>query len=515
MQMKPVSVLFVGLILLLGGCPGRGQAQMYLSSLTEIQLGNLPDNEPQDLRTIYYQLNLDYTLSGFRMGLRSENFRATESGRNYHQFAQRYAQYRRGQLHATAGHFYTIIGNGLLVHAFELPGVITEDRGSRRRYQITRDLDGLQVGYSWKGARILLLRGTPVNSGLPPGLEGVDRRDGTVQGGAVEVRPWRSVEGGIGLLQLKAAGEEELGATVYVNLRLAPVLERLNLQDLHVDLSGEYAQRDAKADRWFSLDRDLPRALYLAGTLTAGSLGLSLEYKDYRDFLLSEVNNPPTLIREHEAFLLNRDTHELLADDEQGVQAELTYGFEGGQTLIAHMARARRRQEPGEEDDLNLWEFFVQANSPVGQSVHAQVFADHSRDRFFTDERRTTLGSAWDWRVSEGYALNADVQFQHVSRRLGRSELPFKNVYLGMELSRAPGWSWALLLQRSTDILERGASSTGTTYWWGSNINWQIREGYNLHLFGGKRRSGLACAAGTCYEVLGFEGVELRLINQL
>ena len=28
------------------------------------------------------------------------------------------------------------------------------------------------------------------------------------------------------------------------------------------------------------------------------------------------------------------------------------------------------------------------------------------------------------------------------------------------------------------------------------------------------RRSGLACTAGTCYEVLGFEGIEMRLLNR-
>jgi len=33
-------------------------------------------------------------------------------------------------------------------------------------------------------------------------------------------------------------------------------------------------------------------------------------------------------------------------------------------------------------------------------------------------------------------------------------------------------------------------------------------------LFVGKRRGGLACTAGTCYQVQPFEGAELRLVSR-
>ena len=103
------------------------------------------------------------------------------------------------------------------------------------------------------------------------------------------------------------------------------MLARLGLTGVYADFQGEYAQRDVAFDRFFSLDRDLGRALYLAATLASGPWGLSLEYKDYEDFALEHINNPPPLIREHSAYLLNRITHDVLADDEQGYQAELSY----------------------------------------------------------------------------------------------------------------------------------------------------------------------------------------------
>ena len=488
-------------------------AQVSLRTLSEMQVGNLPDRAPPDLRTIYHQFNLDYSESGFQVGLRAESFGSSGSGRNYGHLAQRFAHYRHGDLHVTAGHFFAIVGNGLLLRAFELPGVITEERGSRRRYQPTRDLDGVQLSYRWHGADIQLLRGTPVDSALPPELCGVDRRSGTVQGGAVQMHPWPSIEVGFGFLELKEASQEAVGATTHARLRLVPLLERLGIDDVYADVYGEYAHRDVVADRWFSLDRELSRALYLSATATAGGWGLSLEYKDYQDFLIGGVNNPPTLIREHDVFLLNRDTHDLLADDETGVQTEVTYGFEGGQMLTANITRANRRQGPGQADDMDLAESFFALDTPLSRSLQMQLWVDFSRDQIFADDRRKSVGSVLAWQVDEVYTLNADVQFQSVDRAFGDLVFPHKNLYLNLGLDTSD-WSGSLLLQRSTDTLESGASPDGATLWWGGNLNWRVRPGHSVNLFAGKRRFGLACTAGTCYEVLGFEGVELRAVNQ-
>jgi len=488
--------------------------QISLSTLSEIQVGNIPDQDPAKLRTAYSQINFDYTAAGFQAGLRSENFTASQSGRNYGEIVQRYVHYRRASFAATAGHFYTIFGNGLLLHAFELPGVITEVRGSRRRYQISRDLDGVQLRYRRADLDFLVLRGTPVDSDLPPGLAGVDRRQGRVQGGAVAWSPRTYIETGLGLVQFKAGGVDDLGADLYARLRLTPLLDHLGLEEVYGDLYGEYAQRDAELDRWFSLDRDLPRALYLSSTWTQGAWGLSLEYKDYEDFLIANANNPPPLIREHEAFLLNRITHDLLPDDETGFQTELSYAFASGQMLTTNYTRAKRRNEPGTDDDDTLWEFYIQGDTPLNAALDAQVFVDFSRNRILVDEHRTTVGTVWDWRPGARYNLNADVQFQDIDRKFGTSAFPFNNFYVNLGLNRQTAWSAALVLQRSTDELETGASLSGTTWWWGANLNWQVHPGHNIDLFAGKRRSGLACTGGTCYEVLAFEGVSIRLLNQ-
>ena len=490
------------------------QAEVRLSALTEAQVGDLPGAQPSELRTIYHQFSLDYALADFQFGVRGETFGASAANRNYGQFLQRAASYRRSGFEATVGNFYTIVGSGLLVHAFELPGVITEERGTRRRYQIVRDLDGVQVRYRAKWADMLLLRGAPVNSTLPPGLEGVDRRPDALHAGSIQLKPHPHFDVGVSAIRYAVGRGRETSAAFNARWRLAPVLARLGLAGVYADLQGEYAQRDVALRRFFSLDRSLGRALYLTATLASGPWGLSLEYKDYEDFALEHINNPPPLIREHSAYLLNRITHDVLADDEQGYQAELSYALPSGQTLTANATRATRRRDSGTADDNILREFFVQMDSPLGQRAEVQLFADFTHNRILLDDKSRLLGTRWAWSPDEFYTFELDAQFQDVDRRFGNLAYPYTNHYYALVVHRAPGLSAAVQVQRTSDELETGADLSGITWWRGLTVGADIGEGHSLNVFAGQRRSGLACTAGICYEVLGFKGVEVRLLNR-
>ena len=508
------------------------QAELRLSTLTEAQVGNLPGAQPSDLRTIYHQFSLDYAVADLRFGVRGETFGASAASRNYGELLQRSAVYRRSGFEATLGNFYTIVGSGLLLHAFELPGVITEERGRRRRYQIVRDLDGVQVRYRAKRAEVLLLRGAPVNSTLPPGLEGVERRPDALQAGSLQLKSHPHFDVGVSAIRYAIGRGQETSAAFNARWRLAPVLARLGLAGVYADLQGEYAQRDVALKRFFSLDRSLGRALYLAATLASGPWGLSLEYKDYEDFALEHINNPPPLIREHSAYLLNRITHDVLADDEQGYQAELSYVLPSGQTLTANATRATRRRDLGAADDDVLREFFVEVESSLGHRADVQLFADFNHNKEIRlDDKSRLLGTRWAWSPDGFYSFEFDAQFQDVDRwfgtpalpdaqfqdvdqRFGRKPYPYTNHYYALAVHRAPSLSAAVQIQRTSDELETGADPSGITWWRGLNIGADIGEGHIINVFAGQRRSGLACTAGICYEVLGFKGVEVRLLNR-
>ena len=491
---------------------GPAASQPQLTAHHEYQFGNLPGSEPGDLRTVYQQLNFGFETSGFLASLRSEAFRSSAGGRDYFHLAQRSLSYRQGGFEATAGTYYTLVGSGLLLHAFELPGVVTENRVSRRRYQIMRDLDGFQVRYRRGDVDLTFLTGRSVDSELAPGQKGPERRQGRVSGGAFSARPVAGLEVGMGVLDFDG---EERGATTHARVRFGPLLKALGLPDWYGDLYGEYARIDPALDSWFSLDREHARALYLSSTFTGGTWGLSLEFKDYDDFNFPAINNPPTLIREHEAFLLNRQTHTLLPDDETGIQAELTWALPRQVGLIAAWNLATRRGSRSGAEAKSLSEYFLQLDSPVGEAFHGQVFLDYAHSRILQNERRTTAGTRWDWSGGTRYAVAADLQFQDVDRRFGSRRFPYENLHAAAEVSRYPAWTWSLQVQRSNDPLEIGASQSGATYWWALGTNWLFRDAHTANLFAGKRRTGLACTGGTCYEVLGFEGVEIRLTSKV
>ncbi|HZM28200.1 MAG TPA: hypothetical protein VFB89_12700, partial [Gemmatimonadales bacterium] len=74
------------------------------------------------------------------------------------------------------------------------------------------------------------------------------------------------------------------------------------------------------------------------------------------------------------------------------------------------------------------------------------------------------------------------------------------------------GFAW----DRTTDDLDPSwdFGRTGALHLVGWNASARIAERHEATLFLGKRRGGLACTAGTCYQVLPFEGAELRLVSR-
>ena len=72
-----------------------------------------------------------------------------------------------------------------------------------------------------------------------------------------------------------------------------------------------------------------------------------------------------------------------------------------------------------------------------------------------------------------------------------------------------------IVLERSTDPLEADDPrteqiETAARHWLSFNGGVQIDNHHLVSLFYGRRRGGPACTAGICYEVLDFEGFELR-----
>ena len=61
------------------------------------------------------------------------------------------------------------------------------------------------------------------------------------------------------------------------------------------------------------------------------------------------------------------------------------------------------------------------------------------------------------------------------------------------------------------DRPETRAIETGKRTFWSLNLNARFGTQYDAVLFAGERRGGTACTSGTCYQVLPFRGLEMRI----
>ena len=493
------------------------QAQFSASSLTEYQLGNLPDDEPSDLSNFYGHLDLTWRQNTSSIGLRLESFQSSIDERSYDHLTQRYFEWNDGPFKVRLGNFYTTLGRGLVLRAFELPNVIFEQRSFRRRYSYFRDIDGILVSGVWKHLEFTLLHGKPLNNNYPPQIEGIDRREGVVDGAELKLRPahWLMAGSAYAKTHFRQFRNYEINS-LFGEITLNRLLRQAGLQRASLSLYAEHARSFAKTDNFFSTKKSDPHATYLSLNFGYNKIGLTAEYKDYRQFETS-MNLPPILYKEHSYYLLNRTTHELLSDFENGYQLELSYRPITSILLVGNWSVAKN------DAGFSTFDFadrFLEATVYATPDISTKVFYDWSKDEVKGEDDRRTSGIDLEWSFYRNYAITIEQQYQGVDKNLGPELREFYvNSYSSITLSKAPSLSLSAVVNRSTDSSETDDATTqfkierNPRYWLSFVGSYQVNMSNELTVFVGARRGGLVCLSGTCYEVLPFKGLELRWIT--
>ncbi len=303
------------------------RAQFSGNNMFEFQLGNIPDEKPSDLTTHYDQLNLRYRYGSILANLRYEHFYSQDASRSYNRLSKYSVRYRKSGLEFEVGNFNEILGNGLLLRAFEIPGSVFEGQDYRVRYGFYRDLRGFSAKYNWNWGYLKALRGTVLANTLPPVLDDAERRPDLTE----------AIESGVHFLGQTA------GIVVMRNTNdnskdsFYSLLLRGNISAL-LSYNLEFAHNFAPLEVLFSPDDDARRGIY--GSLNY-SFGLSAEYKDYHNMLIGAgISDPPTLVKEHKYRLLSRNIHVPQYFNERGTQLEAYYSFMNGSRLLLNYARA-------------------------------------------------------------------------------------------------------------------------------------------------------------------------------
>lgn len=479
---------------------GRAAAQLSISSLLEYQLGNLPYERPRDLSTAYEHLNLSYQYRFVKAFAKFESFTHPEAAQDYYQFTQRGARAGNDRFEFTAGNFYEILGRGLLLRSYEIPGTVREDVGFRVRQGFYRDLDGFLFKYQSRAFEVKALRGRPLYNSFPPTLANEARRPSLLHGFEANARIASELVIGGAYLHGEREQTSSKYGTVYVSANLP----------FGAQLYSEFAQQLRPEQALFDLSNRSSHALYTSANLVAGPLGVSVELKDYNDFVLL-FNDPPPLVKEHPYIVLNRSTHVLEPANESGWQAEAFWRFNAGHVLTLNFSQARN-EFFGRRTTFR--ELFAEFEYQLNVATVLKVFADRSADPFNLEEARNAVGVYLDKEWPQRWGTILDLEYQTFERRFATTE-HVKNYVAALTISRAPRISFGVLWERSTDLQladnpQTARLETKPRNWLGGSVGYKLNDRHFFNTFFGKRRGGPACTAGICYDVLDFEGLEVR-----
>jgi hypothetical protein len=485
-------------------------AQITITGLTEMQRGEVPGSDSTAISTAYNQFNVDFSQKGFQAGFRTEVYNVWAADREVYQITQKYAQWNHGGARIEVGNYYAILGRGLLLRAFELPGVVLESQLYRLRYSPAQDLEGAIA--AWAGNRIeaKALIGRPAVGDIPPGAKTgsnpsrtIAHREDWVSGGELAVRPFSSFRIGCTGVHINPNGPLAESNWAWSGFGELDFSNFLSDSGLYGSFYGEYAKRESGIDG---------HGLYLSGNIGGSRLGLSVEYKSY-DNMSFRFNDPPSLIREHSGFLLNKSTHVLLLINEQGYQIEGTYTQPNLGTFTSNVSQARNDLGP------TVQTFFEERHLSFDlekfDHLSATFFYNWGKDDLEGLDSRRIGGALFETTTATGQTLSLDLQYQRASRPFG-DPATFNDKYGVISWQHPHGFGAAIVIDHTSDPFEVDRPETfdieiGTRTYWSLNLNARLGTHYDAILFAGERRGGIACTSGTCYQVLPFQGVEMRI----
>lgn len=475
-------------------------SQFSAYNIAEYAMGNIPGEQPNDVNSLYDQLNLQYKYKGFTGSVRLENYYSTDPEReDYAKLTQYTFSYRNEGFNLKAGHIYETVGKGLLYRGYEIKSSIYEDRIYRVKQGFYRDLLGASGSFSNKYFSVKGLRGKSLINELPPTSS--ENRLDLVSAGEVAGHFFNQK---VGMIYLQ--NENEFEKSNYISSILGGnFLGKF-------DYYGEYAHRVNRSDNYFSFEDDDAYGAYFSLSYSTNGFGLSFEAKDYHNlFIGSGISDPPTLVKEHSYRLLNRSTHVPYLFDESGIQIELF--IVPKEDHLITLNHSRSKNDLGLDNDFKSAEYFAEWSFTSHKVHQVKLFADYSFDDIFSETARYAGGMYYTRTLQKKWSFSVETEFQQLERTQLEKET-YQNVYAGFIINRSTKFSAALIWEFTND--NKFADLSGTEevepnqHFPGINLLYKPNRKNTILLFAGKRRGGPACSAGVCYEVLDFKGIELR-----
>lgn len=492
MKLNSIRYLFIFIIgLALSLSSQVAKAQLSGQNLAEFQYGQIP-SDTSSFASIYDRLTLDYDVSDFRIGLTLEQFWTPYSERNYIRPNQVRIQYKTDKWDVRLGNFYETLGRGTLMRTYQVPGAILEDVSYRSRNYFHRDFLGAFVKYQGETWSLKALAGQPLNNVFPPTRSYSERRPDSL-----------AVVGGD--YQLKSQ-KIEYNAMYVRNEQVSKWYSMLNASGKFASIMSYYTELSID-NQGGVFGKDDEYGWYFNLNATVDKLSITTELKKYNNILIGEaVNEPPALIKQHTYRVLNRSTHVPIPINESGWQMEVAYSFEDGGVLTFNHARALNALGI----DFLYTEYFLEYSQLFYDKWDVKIFADFAQDDIKGEQNRTSFGFDMDYLLKERKSINVEYEYQTFER----TETKATNMLMSLAFNHGSKITAAILTEYSNDdfVIEEGESYK---LWLGTNLKYKPNYKNTFLFFGGTRRGGPACTSGVCYEILDFEGVELRYTRKI
>ena len=482
--------IFTGVLML---CFFPLYAQFSGHNLVEAQYGKLPSDTVKNFPTLYDRFVADYSIKRFKAGITLEQFYTPYSSRNYARLTQARLQYRSGPLEVKLGNFYETIGRGILLRSYEIPGALLEDVSYRSRHFFNRDIVGVNVKLRLKKFSVKLITGWPLNNVFPPNQPLENRRTDRIDAVYADYSIKKQTIGMAAMNLDNSSGQSQFGMFT-VSGNILPFLSYYTEMAKNV---SDFALNDFSAAS--------PYAFYFNTNLAFGDIGVTAEYKNYNNFLLGAgINEPPALIKEQTYVLLNRSTHVSQPLNESGFQFEGYYNLPNGAMFTLNYSRAIN-------DFGKLFvfqEYFGEYSGTIFRKNDLKLFVDFAHDPLKLEKSRFSTGAYVEWPLTKFSALNTDYEFQ-IFRRQGAS-VQNHFILIGYDFNSNLGFNAVCEVSTDPFIVENNYKA-----WLGANVKYKLNNKNTLLLFAGQRRGEPACNSGVCYEVLDFQGIELRVTSRL
>jgi hypothetical protein len=483
------------------------------------------------------------------LGLRYEISDPIEYGVNFKGIRKRFIEYNNKiGISLRAGDFYDIYSRGLTLNVFE-----------ERALAYDTGIDGIRLSYRNKfgdNKNPLELRAQIIGGDLEYRdfliLSRVEKYK--IRNINFDFSPWKQVKfGGSYIYSLGDIPNADVMTSI--KAYLPEFNMTINLPDF--EFYTGYARKHINTTpnslypQAISADGD---GLYSSVSYTAGSVGMTLEYKNYRFDLTNPDNrspdrptkmlpfqNPPTAVKEHTYTLISRNPHVVNFNDEVGGQLDILYVVNDKLNLNFNAAVASEHYQYIDSDSTSrlvftrvdrsnnfipsfdagfspYWEAFFEAEyyadskwtfkgafARQSSTLYNYEFPDNSKKDFFT-----TIPVEVKYVINKEYAvkLNFEQQWAHSSIRINQKS--FMNQYVSVNLTKSPQLSFSANAEFTNDEEE----PTGKKFWAQGEVLYHLNQENTIIVSYGSERGGLKCTNGICRFVNPFEGFRLTVQSQ-